>query len=66
MRRTIALGFVLALRTASGASADKLKKVTVTNQPAVQQVTGSVEVSNQPAVQQVSGEVAVTNHPSES
>ena len=40
-------------------------QVEVTNFPAVQQVSGTVNVGNLPAVQQVSGSVAVANLPTD-
>ncbi len=63
MRFTIALGVGLALLTASGASADRLKKVKVVNLPEVQEVTGAVEVTNLPEVQEVTGAIEVINLP---
>ncbi len=62
--RLFSLGLLTVLFVPFAAYAQAAKQVEVTNLPAVQEVTGSVEVTNDTANPvEVTGNVAVTNCP---
>ncbi len=62
--RLPSVALLIALVVPLSATAQPVKQVEVTNFPAVQAVTGTVEVSNDAANPgRVSGEVSVTNLP---
>ena len=62
--RPFSVALLTALAFPLAALANPIKQVEVTNLPAVQEVTGTVEVTNDVANPvEITGEVAVTNLP---